>query len=292
MGREQTQAHRLPRRLFQQVADQQHVAQGLGHFFASNVHQTIVNPVTAKLRDSVRTGALGGLVLVVGKDQVQSAAVNVDGLVQVRPHHGGALSVPTRAAVTPGAVPADTVRRRRLPEHEVRRIALVRLYLDPGAGDEILLGASRECTVGVEAGHREQHVILGDVGVAGLEQPLDQGDDFRQMFGGPGLDVRRQHAERTHILMKGSQVPRCQHADRHALLPGRLVDLVVHVGDIADVDQPVGAAQQPRQHVEYHAWPGVADVGETVDRGPADVHGHPLRIPRLEAFASAREGIV
>ena len=33
-------------------------------------------------------------------------------------------------------------------------------------------------------------------------------------------------------------------------------------------------AQQPEQHVEHDDRPGVADMGEVVDRGPADIDAH------------------
>ena len=44
------------------------------------------------------------------------------------------------------------------------------------------------------------------------------------------------------------------------------------------VDMP----QQPEQHVEHDYRPGVADMGEVVDRRPAHIHPHVRRIERRE----------
>ena len=59
------------------------------------------------------------------------------------------------------------------------------------------------------------------------------------------------------------------------------VDLVVDVGDVADIGDVLGAVempQQPEEHVEDDDRAGVADMGEVIDRRPADVHAHVLRI--------------
>jgi hypothetical protein len=72
-------------------------------------------------------------------------------------------------------------------------------------------------------------------------------------------------------------------------------DLVLHVGDVARVGDVAGAVevpQQAEQHVEHHHGPGVADVGEVVDRGPADVDAHVRGIERREDLLPAGQGVV
>ena len=55
----------------------------------------------------------------------------------------------------------------------------------------------------------------------------------------------------------------------------RRIDLVVDVGDVADVSQLVASPQQPGQHVEYDRRPGIADMRKAVDGGAADIHRDP-----------------
>ena len=76
----------------------------------------------------------------------------------------------------------------------------------------------------------------------------------------------------------------------------RLVDdLVVDVGDVADIDDVILAIempQQPEQHVEDDEGPRVADMDALIDRGAADVEAHPVRVDRLEHLLGARQRVV
>ena len=81
--------------------------------------------------------------------------------------------MPAGAAPTPGRLPARQVVGRGRPQHEVAGVALVRRHVDPGAGQHVLDIAPRQLAVAVEAGDGKQHVALGRVGVAGIDQALD-----------------------------------------------------------------------------------------------------------------------
>ena len=48
------------------------------------------------------------------------------------------------------------------------RVFLVGRYLDPRAGDHLVERALRQPTVVRHRGNTEQHVVVGDIGVAGL----------------------------------------------------------------------------------------------------------------------------
>ena len=76
----------------------------------------------------------------------------------------------------------------------------------------------------------------------------------------------------------------------------RLVDdLVVDVGDVADVDDvllAVEMAQQAEQHVEDDERAGIADMDALIDRRAADIDAHTVRVDRLEELLVARQGVV
>jgi len=84
-------------------------------------------------------------------------------------------------------------------------------------------------------------------------------------------------------------------SDRLAGLLGGGDDLVVNIGDIArvgDVALAIDMAQQPIEHVEDHHWPRIADMGEVIDRRPADIEPDVFRVDRREGFLGAAQGVV
>jgi hypothetical protein len=121
-------ADRLARPFGQDLPDGEEVAEALRHLLAFDLQEAVVHPVIrhhGRLKGAAR---LGDLVLVMGKHQIDAAAVDVEGLAEVLPRHGGAFDVPAR---TPGRRDAGRRRPRwlaglrRLPQHEVHRVALV-----------------------------------------------------------------------------------------------------------------------------------------------------------------------
>ena len=130
---------------------------------------------------------------------------------------------------------------------------------------------------------REQHLAFRDIGVAARDQPLDHGAHLGDVFGGARLDGRLQAAERLHVRLElrvgllGDLADRLVERQAGIVARGARVDLVVDVGDVADIGDVVGAiemAQQPEQHVEDDDRPRIADMGEVVDRRAADIHAH------------------
>ena len=51
-------------------------------------------------------------------------------------------------------------------------------------------------------------------------------------------------------------------------------------------------AQQAKQHVKHNDGPGIADMGEIIDRGAADIHAHVIRLEGFEVLLLAGECIV
>ena len=101
-------------------------------------------------------------------------------------------------------------------------------------------------------------------------------------------------AQRRHILVIDARGFFRQFADGDAALGGARVDLVVHVGDVAhigDMGVAESVAQQPEQHIEHDDRPRIADMGEVIDRRPADIHAHILRIERREIFLRLGQGV-
>ena len=206
-----------------------------------------------------------------------------------------------------GARPARLARLRGLPQDEVHRIALVRRDIDTRASQHLVERAMRERPIARRPGQRvhrvrrEQHVILGDIGDAPRDQPLDHDAHRVDILRGARFVGRRQRAERSHVVVKLS-FGRFRHlgdrlVERQAgkVPRGARIDLVIDVGDVADVGDVVGAidvAQESEQHIEHDDRPGIADMGEIVDRGAADIETHRLRVDRREILLAAGQRVV
>src|SRR5215471_17203871 len=81
---------------------------------------------------------------------------------------------------------------------------------------------------------------------------------------------------------------------RGSTVGGARVDLVVNVGDVAHIDDAIGAidmAQQPEQHVEHDDWSSVADMGKVIDGRAADIHANPPMLLGLPLLPIERDEV-
>src|SRR3546814_2684172 len=103
----------------------------LRHLLGVHRDKAVVHPVAGERRAMVGAAALRALVLMVREDQVLPARVNVDRIAQMLLDHGRAFDMPARPPASPGRLPAGKVVRRRLPKHEIRRVAPARGSFHP-----------------------------------------------------------------------------------------------------------------------------------------------------------------
>ena len=95
-----------------------------------------VQPVTSELAVR-RAAALGNLVLVVWKDEVDATTVEVEVLAEVFENHGAALQVPPGTTLTPGAGPEirPVFWLASFPENEIGEgVPLVLIAVRDGGG--------------------------------------------------------------------------------------------------------------------------------------------------------------
>ena len=82
-------------------------------------------------------------------------------------------------------------------------------------------------------------------------------------------------------------------ADADAALQRAPDDLVLDVGDVADIGHLVAQLQQPAvDHVERHHHARMAHVAQVVDGHAADVHAHLSRLDGLEDFDATAQRVV
>src|SRR5262249_48643304 len=154
----------------------------LGHLRSAQIDQPVLAPEVRE-RLSAAGFALRDLVLVVRKDQVLAAAVDVERLAQVLAGHGRALYVPARPPRAPRYLPCRLCWLGALPQREVQRVALRLARLDPVALAQLVHAAAGELAVVGLLADLEVDVAAGGVGEALLDQrrdhPVHLGDVLR-----------------------------------------------------------------------------------------------------------------
>src|SRR4051794_19071711 len=207
------------------------------------------------------------------KDEVEPPAVDLEDRAERIARHLRAFDVPAGPAAPPRRVPRGVLTGlRRLPEREVlrrflERVSLLLLHL----GDTL----PRQPPVARIAGDAEIDVAVDGIGVLAVDELLDEADDPVDVLGGFRHLVCEPEPEVAYIV----DVPlRRLRGELCARAGSRVVDPVVHVGDVVHECRVVAAATKPV--TEPHAddeRTSVPDVGPSIDRRPAEVHAHRRR---------------
>ena len=138
-------------------------------------------------------------------------------------------------------------------------------------------------------------MAFGNIGAALRDQRLAHRDDLADVRGGPGFDIGQIGTELGHVFVECLGIAPGDLADRHPRGRGCRIDLVVHVGDVAGIDNVLASkllAQQAGQQPEHHIGPRVADMDVVINGRTAHVHGHARRIDRLECFDTPGQRVV
>ena len=132
-------------------------------------------------------------------------------------------------------------------------------------------------------------MALCRIGVATADQGLDKLDDIVDMRGHSGLYIGRQYIQRLHVLMVGVDVALGNLANRHARFCRSGIDLVIHIGEVARVDDLwVVVSQQTRQDVKHHRWAGITNMRKVVNRRTAHIQRHPVGVFGAKRLFSTR----
>ena len=233
---------------------------------------------------------------MVRKPQVEPAAVNVELLTEVAGRHGRALDVPAGAASAPRRGPRGAfglMLAIGLPEREVAgvalacssgRVAVCRVFhlLAALLGERAVLGPARR--VEVDARGAVERLI----GVATLDEQLDERHHLGDVRGRPRLVGRSEHSER--VIGRG-EVSLDAVGERPPLLaaaglggdPRVIENLVVDISDVANQRDPVTRRGEPAPNlVVGERAAQVADVRRRLHGRAADIDAHFAANDRVE----------
>ncbi len=144
-------------------------------------------------------------------------------------------------------------------------------------------------------------MTFGFVGVALGDEHFDHLHHLRNVAGAGWFHIGRQHPKGSNVFVELLRGPGRHRGHRFVqlkvwiLLSRARVDLVIHIRDVAhifDMPHPIHMPQQTVEHIEYDHRARIADVGVAVDRRPAGIHAHVLRIYRGEGLFLARQSVV
>ena len=275
----------------------------LAHLLAGDSNHVIVHPVMDGLVPERRAG-LRYLRLVVGEDEVQSAAMDVELLAEVLGAHRRALHVPPGESFGPWAGPMhDMLGAGFLPEGEVIAVLLLGLSIQLAClGDDIVEVAAGELAIRKILGvllHVHIDGAVGDIGIAAVEYLLHKSNLLDDMSRGVRFDRRGQDVERRHVAMVAVGVILDDLHRLQLLQPGFLSYLVLafvgvvlevtHIGDVTHVAHLVAEVHQiPVEYVERDCRAGVSQMGVTVHGRTADIHAYVSFVQRFEGFFVTR----
>ena len=141
--------------------------------------------------------------------------------------------------------------------------------------------------------HREVDVPAGRIGVPAVDQPLDHAVDLGDVAGRPRLDRGRVATQGGVRRGEGPLVDRRQLPGRYAELLRLGDQLVLDVGDVADIDDAQPAVgQPPAQDVEVDRAADVADVRRALHGRATQVHGRNALDARTELANGPGCGVV
>ena len=224
--------------------------------------------------------------------------MQVDAGAEQSHRHGAALDVPAGAARPERRVPRRLVGCRRLPQHEVQRVALAVVVGGAaplgGQGAHGVVVVAAEPAEAGPCGHVEPGGALDGVGVARRDEILDERHHLGHPFGGSWLGLGGTGVEVLHVAVEPGHLGRGQLQEVHAELAGLGQDRVVDVGDVAHHPHAVAEVLEAAdQQVVGQVGVGVAEVGAVIGGDPAHVDPHLRgRRGRLEGHHGPPRGVV
>ena len=177
---------------------------------------------------------LSDFIFMMRKAQIHPAAVNVDLIAEFLMDHNDAFRMPARPAFAPRRLPFNA-HIRFFPQSEVQRIFLFCVFLDPRPDLQVFQILLGKASVGRHAADAEIHVAADLIGMAGLDQFVDEMDDFIHGFRYPRSREQWFCVQTIPDFLIGFDIAGGHDAFRYVFLMRFLNDLIVDVRVVGHV---------------------------------------------------------
>src|SRR5579859_8126788 len=263
-----------------------------------------VDPVIHELL-ARKTLALCYLVLVMGKNVIHTASMQIIMLAQVLHRHSAALDMPTGKSTPPWAVP------RHLPpwfswfpQGKIFRVVLVRIHPFSNTGQHILKLITRKLPIVRKALDVIINITLDLVSYILCQQPLDNSNHLSNMLSSAWKDMCGQYIQFGFVSMECFSIilrdlQRCFPLFarlRHQLIIPAIQHLLPHMTDICnifDVQNPQSPIfKGTAQPIGHSKRAQIANMNIAIDGGAAGVHLDPASFYRNNLFNPSSQGII
>src|SRR5579864_3634894 len=237
-----------------EVVEHREPARALADLRPFHPRQERVVYEVAHERLACRALRLRNLVLVMDRDMVEAARMNIQRLAEVLHRHRRALDMPSRVAASPRTLPLhQMVRLVEHPQRKVVRAFLVRRMFEPLSRMLLVEALTRESSSAIRAAPLldvEVYTRRRHVRVAVLDDAPDERDHLSYMVGRARQPrrLRQLDIEPRAVAFKLRDIKIRDFMRRLALSPRGFLDLVLarilirsHMSDVRDIHHVVNA---------------------------------------------------
>src|SRR3989442_359103 len=161
-----------------------------------------MQPILGQWLLARKSFSLCDLGLVMGKDEISTATMDVVRRSKVSDRHRGVLNVPAWSAPAPRTVPRDLTRLLTLPKNKICRVLLQRVRIHP-MNTQVFDPLSRQFTITRELCDIKVDVpVLHSISEAFLDQSLNLTNDLRNVIGSFCVQVDAVDSDVLHVLVE------------------------------------------------------------------------------------------
>src|SRR2546427_2576356 len=172
------------------------------HLLPLYVQQARMQPILGQWLLARKSFRLCDLGLVMGKDEISTAAMDVVRRSKVSDRHRGVLNVPAGPALAPRTVPRDLTRLLTLPKHKISRVPLQRVRINP-MNTQVFDPLSRQFAITGELCDVKVNVpAINSISEPFLDQSLNLTDDLGYMIRSLWVQVDAVDSDVLHVFVE------------------------------------------------------------------------------------------
>ena len=180
----------------------------------------------------VGSDALSNLILVMRKDKIVAAGMNIEIFTEMFAAHSRAFDVPAGSAVAPFAFPGRLSFFCFFPEGKVERIFFLLINFNPRARFQIIYIFPAQLSIAVKFGYIKKYITINVVSVPFFFKCFNHLQNVIHMVCRSRIDVRFPKFEPCYIFKKCIDIFSCNIIAAYFFFNRFFNNLVVYIGKI------------------------------------------------------------